>query len=384
MPRCEALTQKKRRCLISAHERVSVADQAHMFCFCHLGILSNGGWVTLWDDPSVQIKGPLGLTSAPLAYKPPTPIQAPTKPSLAPPPWPASLLTPPKPLPPSTECLCCFEEIKTSELVFCRGKKDHGICRGCVRGYVESQLAEGNASLTCMIDSSDHCGGRYPVLELQKFLQPAHYQMVLEQDELQQVAALAVTLDNFHSCPFCLRFGLVVPVGVPTRTLDCARCRKRWCLQCRSEDHGRDPCERIRDVGKIPQIVANTITQSIVHRCPHCHTKYTKSEGCNLMTCPRCHGKSCYICGVPIKERQINGKTSFYYHFKGSGNALPEAQCPLYNDGDNVGYNQRKTQQALWRLLDINDKPIRHLIAKEISRQGIDLLPRSGGCCCIQ
>jgi hypothetical protein len=98
------------------------------------------------------------------------------------------------------------------------------------------------------------------------------------------------------------------------------------------------------------------------------------------MTCGSCGANSCYICGILLSERIVDGVILKYYHFKGSGSADPEAICILWNDGDgkssdhgNATYNNEKLMAKCQELININENvTVKKIIHRELNRLGIN------------
>ena len=286
------------------------------------------------------------------------------------------------------ECQCCFDSFTKEETITCTGASEehvHTFCKDCVKGYLENVMND-KKSICCMM-SGEGCEGRYRDKDIAISLNDKQYERYQDYMEVDDATSLAKTLDNYNICPFCSKFGVIVD-NIPGHEdqhiikIDCPMCKKTWCIKCRKESHGNDPCGKINtdDKDVIRKLVDMTIDDAVIHNCPKCYTKYNKIDGCNLMTCPSCHTYSCYLCGLLIvKKRGVK-----YWHFKGSGSADRNAICPLYNDGQsgllgligvrngNQEYNNKKVIKALHNLIDINygNKSVTDGILLEIISRG--------------
>ena len=94
------------------------------------------------------------------------------------------------------------------------------------------------------------------------------------------------------------------------------------------------------------------------------------------MTCPKCNGMSCYICGMKLYYK---GNTK-YWHFTGHDLADRGATCPLWNNlaGDgkstnqgNMEYNLRKVEMEFNSFIKANqgDRSVANLIKARVNVQ---------------
>lgn len=344
MQQCQAVTSRRAQCRINA-------KNGSQLCYMHLRMLSQGKTVqTVLDGPGTLFERHRKTTAkgkdrAKKKKKPKDKTER-KKNERAPPPH----------IDPVTECQCCFAE--DVPFVACSKKPlTHRFCRDCLRGYIDSHLGDGNASATCMLDASDKCGGCYSMTVLQVVLDREALQRMQEQMQFAQVKQLASTLDHFHVCPFCQRYGLQ---ALNIRDASCEVCDRQWCIKCRQESHPQNvPCEKLRNLDPdfVRARVEELVNDALMHTCPSCHVKYIKEDGCNLMTCPQCRGYSCYICGIALRPK--NGLK--YWHFQRHAEGERGAQCPLYCDNDfrngNQVYNLEKLRTVCHRFCQANPEP---------------------------
>mmetsp|Transcript_23810 Transcript_23810/g.42142 ORF Transcript_23810/g.42142 Transcript_23810/m.42142 type:complete len:1022 (+) Transcript_23810:1-3066(+) len=88
---------------------------------------------------------------------------------------------------------------------------------------------------------------------------------------------------------------------------DCPECNMKWCTQCRapvfSNSHDiacQDRWLESNDPQTQAWVKANTVV------CPICRYPSVKGTGCNHMTCTRCRGHYCYLCGSAISAADPN------------------------------------------------------------------------------
>ncbi len=277
------------------------------------------------------------------------------------------------------ECICCFDTYEPNKIISCTKSHDmmrdnkHTMCHECTKMFVENVIND-KKKIKCIFNKE--CDGEYDDYDLENILDKKMYERYKEYMKVDLATRLAPILDNYHLCPFCSKYGIIID-NVPgynnhhVKTIECMNdeCRTTWCVICRKAYHGNDPCNKIytdsHDI--LNKTINETIDSAMIHNCPKCFTKYNKEDGCNLMTCPSCDAHSCYLCGMLINP--INGVK--YWHFKGSGSADNNAMCPLYNVIDptskytsddvtkaNIEFNNKKVIDALNNLIEINKEDL--------------------------
>lgn len=283
------------------------------------------------------------------------------------------------------ECQCCFSELPFEQLIKCSSastKFKHIFCTDCIKGYIEAGINDKKVSCQCMSDTKDeHCNGFYLESDIEKCLDEQLLKNFKEMLVVSTVTSFAKILDGYQICPHCNMYGLIIEGNV--KYVKCDRCvDKSWCILCRRDAHDKDPCWKIKnekDYDAIVYAVTETLTNALVHKCPSCHSKYIKEEGCNLMTCSSCKSYSCYLCGLLIKPK----KEDKYWHFYGEG-GTPTAikTCKLFNDTGNIiktanqgntKFNNDKVIAECKKLLNANTVEVQNIMINEMKKQGVDI-----------
>ena len=109
----------------------------------------------------------------------------------------------------------------------------------------------------------------------------------------------------------------------------------------------------------VDKMIQDIATRALTHCCGICGCSYVKEEGCNLMTCPKCNGMSCFICGMKLYYK---GDTK-YWHFTGHDKADRDARCPLWNNyaGDgkekqgNTAFNIASIEKEFYNFISSNE-----------------------------
>jgi hypothetical protein len=302
-----------------------------------------------------------------------------------------------KPVVVEPKCAVCCEEFPDHKsLIQCSSSGvefNHLICSECLKGHVSSLLSDGIASLECMFNKHEHCHGQYTEKDIKQALdygygykgKPAaaaaeppnidgasfsKWQEVMAASEIIKLAGIC---DNYLICPLCCAWGCIfeVPVGAEKHPfyIKCAACQKNWCTLCKRGAHATRSCYELAftaeeqvDIAGMQRIIDKMIqdiaTRALTHCCSICGCSYVKEEGCNLMTCPKCNGMSCFICGMKLYYK---GDTK-YWHFTGHDKADRDARCPLWNNhaGDgkekqgNTEFNLSSIEKEFWNFISSN------------------------------
>lgn len=285
-------------------------------------------------------------------------------------------------------CRCCQSILSFDDLIKCTGSSEkyrHAFCKECVGGYVNSALDDRKAQIMCMMSMmrNEGCGGRYTETDIRLCIPEKIYSNFENIMDINDTSQFCKIFDDYTICPFCSKYGCIADQEI--LYVKCGRCEKTWCVRCRKEQHGIDPCCKIKDstdLDGIRKIINETITEALTHTCPNCEIKYIKDTGCNMMTCASCEANSCYICGKLLPKRIINDNIIKYYHFKDSGSVDPDAICILWNDRDgkssdhgNATYNNEKLRMKCQQLIDINENVIvKKIIYRELRKLKINVI----------
>ena len=253
-------------------------------------------------------------------------------------------------------CQCCFDQFESEQLIRCRFHSEHRFCFSCVRDFIHNCINE-KKNVICLAG----CSCSFPEIEIAKVLDEKNLHKYRDHMLTITVYQQAGKTPSFNICPFCEKYG---KVSKTKEEIKCSFCEKSWCSSCREEAHLRNPCGLIKktDPLLISRVVDQILNKSILHSCPCCNLKYIKSEGCNLIHCTSCKACSCYLCGIEVKPRD----NIYYWHFKNSGSAAPDAKCPVYG-GENLLIN-KQVKQEIRDLLEVNkdNKEICKMIEREV------------------
>lgn len=222
------------------------------------------------------------------------------------------------------ECGCCYGDVAFEDMVQCL--EGHLFCASCLMNYAkEAAFGQGKATLVCM---SDGCDGTFPMSQLRKAL-PTN---ILEkyEDRVQEESLLLAQMDDFVRCPSC-EFAAILPPEDKVFKCQNPSCAKETCRYCKEEwsDHFGLKCKEVEKTAQkdVRLSYEERMTMAKIRKCPKCGCEFTKSDGCNKMTC-RCGAKMCYVCRKPNI-----GYNHFCQHPKDPGKSCTTCKsCSLWTD----------------------------------------------------
>ncbi|XP_062513556.1 E3 ubiquitin-protein ligase RNF14-like [Corticium candelabrum] len=231
-------------------------------------------------------------------------------------------------------CQVCLESKPGSNCVRL-SPCDHVFCRQCMKEYFEIQISDGSvSSLRCPDPSCDSHAHPELVRELVKPELFVRYDKLLLQRGLEgmedivycprQVCQCAVLKDNDTSMAVC------------------TRCQLAFCVLCKRAWHGVAACEfkleelkQLRDeyergskakqaflekkYGKkaiktaVEELGSQEWIEENAKKCPSCRSAIQKIDGCNKMTCNKCHCYFCWLCMAVLSRNNPYG------HFNSPG-----------------------------------------------------------------
>jgi len=200
-------------------------------------------------------------------------------------------------------------------------------------------------------------------LSIKNFISKDILEQIKTQEKINTTSHIAFQYKNSEICPFCRMYFCIADENI--LNLKCEKCHKTWCKKCKSSAHELG-CNYIRNLTdeKILNQLAKIIDNALMHKCPYCNTRYIKDYGCTLVKCTSCGGKSCYLCGIKVPKKIINGRESEYWHYR-------ESSCKVYLDDDgetsdqgNDKYNKRRIINACREFMDENSPDVQEKIKK--------------------
>ena len=184
----------------------------------------------------------------------------------------------------STPCQICFDCVPVGDVV--DAPCAHLFCRDCMVGYVTAKVNDGHVL-------NVHCP--YPacarVLSASDFLALLPSDLNAKYERFRTNAEVALD----PSARWCPTAGcdsvLKRGKGKGADKLKCGKCKRALCFSCNEEWHDGRTCEQAAN-----GVMAAYRRSHDVRQCPECHTTIERSEGCNHMTCTRCHFQFCWLC----------------------------------------------------------------------------------------
>ncbi|KAI1648706.1 uncharacterized protein F4817DRAFT_314665 [Daldinia loculata] len=232
------------------------------------------------------------------------------------------------------ECGCCFDEFPLNRMIHCDGEDVHWFCRNCMRSQVETNIGLSKYEISCM--SMDGCEAGFSIDQKKRFL---NKKLRVALERLEQEAVLRMAgIENLETCPFCPYAAEYPPVEID-KEFTCVNpgCEKVSCRLCRKETHIPKTCaEAAVDHGlDARHVLEEAMSAALIRRCNKCQNPYLKLNGCNKISCTKCHTLQCYVCRQTITD---------YRHFDDSSRGGKNGQCPLFDKTEER--HQQEVQQA--------------------------------------
>ncbi|KAH7239248.1 hypothetical protein BKA59DRAFT_515526 [Fusarium tricinctum] len=185
---------------------------------------------------------------------------------------------PPAPVPETTECISCSDELIKPELF--ESSCSHSICRTCLPNWIETSLRdESSFPLKC-------CGQIIPI---------TLDNPLISEEQFDAYEARRVELETprrtYCSDTTCAAF-------IPLRSIEagiarCLHCEKQTCVECKMERHAgvciKSEEDQTREVFAMAEVAG-------WRQCAQCHHMVSLITGCNHISC-LCGFQFCYVCG---------------------------------------------------------------------------------------
>jgi len=290
-----------------------------------------------------------------------------------------------------TKCKVCLEDFKNEDLLKCSNtslEHQHFICSICLEGYINSQIINTIGNNECMFNGSEKCNGVYNDKELDKAINTLETKIKWnELLTITNIFKIANICDNYQICPLCRKWGCIYDIinadtieDETNITIKCEQCHLSWCNTCKREAHGNDSCYKLKfkndeneekQYEVIDKMIVDIISNIITRKCSKCGCAYIKEEGCNLMTCDKCYGMSCYLCNDKIYYKEGKGK---YWHFIGNDYSDENAICRLHNNYADEGtvtegnelYTKTQILKEIYNFISQNEAKTCYLINKRL------------------
>mmetsp|Transcript_29925 Transcript_29925/g.45997 ORF Transcript_29925/g.45997 Transcript_29925/m.45997 type:complete len:1188 (-) Transcript_29925:232-3795(-) len=187
-------------------------------------------------------------------------------------------------------CNICYEVLGLGE-----GKAlrcGHEFCNSCWSSFLETASGEGPMTFLKTRCPEHECSVRLQFNHLQDIApslcstwNTAYTNAFIELDP------------SYRFCPGpdCHRVATVPLEHQRYQTLTCDCCDTSFCFKCGEKPHQPATCGDYADFGKI--MGSSTLwIRKHSKPCPGCNAPIEKNDGCNHMTCGKCHQEFCWLC----------------------------------------------------------------------------------------
>ena len=191
-----------------------------------------------------------------------------------------------------TDCPICLDNLFSQD-VFPLSNCEHLFHIECLESYIIEEIKKRTFPIRC---PQPGCKQEIAEDEVKDALQ-AHIEYQDIYDEYYIKFYLESNPKDFYYCPtpdcgfvFCLAEG---------PRFNCPECQKHYCMSCKTEWHERLECEEYQKLKKAQgdDVFVEFAKELKLTRCPKCEIFVERIEGCNAMSCTRCHAQFCYECG---------------------------------------------------------------------------------------
>ena len=231
-------------------------------------------------------------------------------------------------------CQVCLESKLGAECVQL-SPCSHVFCRQCMTEYFEIQISDGSVSSLRCPDSACDCHAHASLVkELVKPELFARYDRLLLQRSLEGMEDIVYCPRKICQC--------AVLKEKETAMAVCPRCLLAFCILCQRVWHGIDGCDlkteqlkTLRDEYKAGSVAKKAFlekkygkkaiqiateelgsqewVEENAKQCPSCRSPIQKIDGCNKMTCRKCHCYFCWLC------MDVLSNSNPYGHFSSQG-----------------------------------------------------------------
>ena len=201
-------------------------------------------------------------------------------------------------------CPVCFDPPVTPIYTSC----GHKWCKSCLVSYLGAASDTRSFPISCL-GNQGKCTALIPIRLARMVLTPTNFDALV-------LAAFHAHVQTrpaeYHYCPTpdCPQ---AYPTGPRNAVISCPSCLARICPWCHVEYHEGVTCADREDGGD--RLFQEWMRTRGVKKCPGCAAPIERTEGCNHMTCTRCHTHICWVClqtfpqgqGIYAHMREFHG-----------------------------------------------------------------------------
>ncbi|KAL6070020.1 Nuclear export mediator factor [Balamuthia mandrillaris] len=196
----------------------------------------------------------------------------------------------------TVECPVCMDDVECGD-AHSLARCHHTYCKLCLQQYFMTKVSSKEFPILC------------PDPKCKTEVLPTDAKAVLDEDSLDKferfsLSAMVEKNQDMYSCcptPGCSYVFVWMKGDDPH--FRCEKCRKHYCLSCKTEWHKELSCLQMRRSAewallnmKADALFEELVTGRKYKQCPECRFWVGKSVGCNSMSC-RCGTHFCYACG---------------------------------------------------------------------------------------
>mmetsp|Transcript_50405 Transcript_50405/g.113323 ORF Transcript_50405/g.113323 Transcript_50405/m.113323 type:complete len:546 (-) Transcript_50405:161-1798(-) len=309
------LIDRQMRCITDASELLEVTQEESFV------LLREHGWdlarlQEAWFTDEGKVRDRCGLSPAPTTGQPASSSSS------------AAVVV--------NHCPICIQSVEVLMALDC----NHGFCRDCWTGYLQSQVDDGKAAVQARCPQHK-CGRIVPSDYFFRHCDEARQKKYKEWylrsyvDDNPSVKWCT----NPNGCCYACEYQGVDPCEIR------CNCCFVWCWACGEEAHRPADCKKVNqwniknsaESENISWIKANT------KKCPKCHKPIEKNQGCNHMVCSKAGGCGHEFCWLCLGDWTTHGTSTGGYY-----------QCNIYDRQAKEGKHveEERTRQRAKHALD--------------------------------
>ena len=205
-------------------------------------------------------------------------------------------------------CAVCFDDFPLADAgaTYALGCR-HAFCRECWRGYLRVKVEDGPDCIFAKCPMPK-CGEVVTQEVYQRILGASNADLYRKYERflLQSFVDLS---KNLRWCPGhgC---DLAIKGTGATGAVKCD-CGARFCFRCAEPTHAPLSCAMLAKWTEKCKQEATTAEWMLENtkKCPECHVRIEKNQGCNHMVCPHCQHNFCWVC---LQDWELHNTTSVY------------------------------------------------------------------------
>ncbi|PRP72804.1 hypothetical protein PROFUN_07704 [Planoprotostelium fungivorum] len=263
-------------------------------------------------------------------------------------------------LPKEIDCFICFDTIPVAEssALLC----GHALCQDCWKDFLAVEVKEMKTLIHCPgMNGKKKCTMVIDESMVFKLLQDKEAEERFYQSMVKSYVE-ENTRYKWCTAPGCDHAICLNEANAQhNEAVECV-CGNKFCFRCLNVDHRPATCEMIslwkKKCGSEDEDMAETYIAAISRPCPHCKSPIQKNDGCNHMTCAKCHYHFCWLCMGKFGNGDMGGTDGYGSH-----------KCNQFSEEDSTVLEKRDEYK---RFKFYSDRALQHVRSSKIEKKLLD------------